>query len=161
MFESMFSFIAGLKVVLPSSPHDAKGLIKRPIRDNNPVILFEHQKLSDETGPVPAEDYVIPLGKAGIKRPGKDVTLVTYAYMVGKSLAAAEQLAREGIDVEVVDLRTVDPIDEEAIVALIEVEVGGFGVRLGAAEGEDEGRIEPAPEIVVAVRVTSHIHIHR
>ena len=119
MFESMFSFIARLKVVLPSSPHDAKGLIKSAIRDNNPVIFFEHKKLYEETGPVPAEDYVIPLGKAGIKRPGKDVTLVTYAYMVGKSLAAAEKLGGEGIDVEVVDLRSVSPIDEDAIVASV------------------------------------------
>jgi acetoin:2,6-dichlorophenolindophenol oxidoreductase subunit beta len=119
MFESMFAFIAGLKVVLPSTPRDAKGLIKSAIRDNNPVIFFEHKKLYEETGPVPEEDYLVPLGKADVKRPGKDVTLVTYAYMVGKSLAAAEQLAREGIDVEVVDLLSVSPMDEEAIVASV------------------------------------------
>ena len=119
MFESIFSFVAGLKVVLPSTPHDAKGLLKSAIRDNNPVIFFEHNQLYATEGEVPEEEYTIPLGKADVKRAGSDVTLVTYSYMVSKSLAAAEELAKEGIDVEVVDLRTVDPIDEEAIVASI------------------------------------------
>jgi pyruvate/2-oxoglutarate/acetoin dehydrogenase E1 component len=119
MFESMFAFVAGLKVVLPSTPYDAKGLIKTAIRDNNPVIFFEHKKLYEVEGEVPEEEYTIPFGQADVKRAGSDVTIVTYAYMVGKSLAAAEQLAREGIDVEVVDLRTVDPIDEEAILASV------------------------------------------
>jgi pyruvate/2-oxoglutarate/acetoin dehydrogenase E1 component len=119
MFESIFSFVAGLKVVLPSTPYDAKGLLKSAIRDNNPVIFFEHNQLYATEGEVPEEEYTIPLGKADVKREGSDVTLVTYSYMMSKSLAAAEELAREGIDVEVVDLRTVDPIDEEAIVASI------------------------------------------
>ena len=119
MFESIFSFVAGLKVVLPSTPYDAKGLLKSAIRDNNPVIFFEHNQLYATEGEVPEEEYTIPLGKADVKREGSDVTLVTYSYMVTKSLAAAEELAKEGIDVEVVDLRTVDPIDEEAIVASI------------------------------------------
>jgi pyruvate/2-oxoglutarate/acetoin dehydrogenase E1 component len=119
MFESMFAFVAGLKVVLPATPYDAKGLIKSAIRDNNPVIFFEHKKLYEVEAEIPDEEYLVPLGKADVKRPGSDVTIVTYSYMVSKSLAAAEQLAREGIDVEVVDLRTVDPIDEEAIVASV------------------------------------------
>jgi pyruvate dehydrogenase E1 component beta subunit len=119
MFESIFAFVPGLKVVLPGTPHDAKGLLKSAIRDNNPVIFFEHKQLYEVEGPVPEEEYTIPLGQADIKRPGSDVTLVTYSYMVTKSLAAAEQLAGEGIDVEVIDLRTVDPIDEETIVASI------------------------------------------
>jgi pyruvate dehydrogenase E1 component beta subunit len=119
MFESIFSFIAGLKVVLPSTPYDAKGLLKSAIRDNNPVIFFEHNQLYATEGEVPEEEYTIPLGKADVKRAGSDVTLVTYSYMVSKSLAVAEELAKEGIDVEVVDLRTVDPIDEEAIVASV------------------------------------------
>jgi pyruvate dehydrogenase E1 component beta subunit len=119
MFESIFSFVAGLKVVLPSTPYDAKGLLKSAIRDNNPVIFFEHNQLYATEGEVPEEEYTIPLGKADVKRAGSDVTLVTYSYMVSKSLAAAEELAKEGIDVEVVDLRTVDPIDEEAIVASV------------------------------------------
>jgi len=116
---SMFAFVAGLKVVLPATPYDAKGLLKSAIRDNNPVIFFEHKKLYEVEGHVPEEEYTIPLGQADVKRQGSDVTLVTYSYMVTKSLAAAEQLAREGIDVEVVDLRTVDPIDEEAIIASV------------------------------------------
>jgi pyruvate/2-oxoglutarate/acetoin dehydrogenase E1 component len=115
----MFAFVAGLKVVLPATPYDAKGLIKSAIRDNNPVIFFEHKKLYEVEAEIPDEEYLVPLGKADVKRPGSDVTIVTYSYMVSKSLAAAEQLAREGIDVEVVDLRTVDPIDEEAIVASV------------------------------------------
>jgi pyruvate dehydrogenase E1 component beta subunit len=115
MFESMFAFVAGLKVVLPATPYDAKGLLKSAIRDNNPVIFFEHKKLYEEEGEVPEEEYTVPLGRADVKRPGSDVTLVTYSYMVGKSLSAAEQLAEEGIDVEVVDLRSIDPMDEETI----------------------------------------------
>jgi len=115
----MFAFVAGLKVVLPATPYDAKGLLKSAIRDNNPVIFFEHKKLYEVEGHVPEEEYTIPLGQADVKRQGSDVTLVTYSYMVTKSLAAAEQLAREGIDVEVGDLRTVDPIDEEAIIASV------------------------------------------
>jgi len=119
MFESMFAFIAGLKVVLPSTPYDAKGLLKSAIRDNNPVIFFEHKQLYELEDHVPEEEYTIPLGQADVKREGSDVTLVTYSYMVSKSLAAAEELAKDGISVEVVDLRTVDPIDEESILASI------------------------------------------
>jgi pyruvate dehydrogenase E1 component beta subunit len=119
MFESMFAFIAGLKVVLPATPYDAKGLIKSAIRDNNPVIFFEHKKLYEVEGEVPESDYIVPLGQADVKRPGTDATIVTYSYMVTRCLAAAEQLASEGIDVEIIDLRTVDPIDEEAIVGSV------------------------------------------
>ena len=119
MFESMFAFVPGLKVVLPGTPQDAKGLLKSAIRDNNPVIFFEHKQLYEVEGPVPEEEYTILLGQADVKREGSDVTLVTYSYMVTKSLAAAEQLAGDGIDVEVVDLRTVDPIDEETILESI------------------------------------------
>jgi pyruvate dehydrogenase E1 component beta subunit len=119
MFESMFAFVPGLKVVLPATPHDAKGLLKSAIRDNNPVIFFEHKQLYEVEGHVPEEEYTIPLGQAEVKREGADVTLVTYSYMVTKSLAAAEELANDGISVEVVDLRTVDPLDEETILASI------------------------------------------
>jgi pyruvate dehydrogenase E1 component beta subunit len=118
-FESIFAFVAGLRVVLPATPYDAKGLLKSAIRDNNPVIFFEHKKLYEVEGEVPAEDYTVPLGQADVKRAGSDVTIVTYSYMVTKSLAAAEELARDGIDVEVVDLRTVDPIDEDTILASV------------------------------------------
>jgi pyruvate/2-oxoglutarate/acetoin dehydrogenase E1 component len=115
MFESIFTFIPGLKVVLPSTPYDAKGLLKAAIREDNPVIFFEHNQLYKTEGEVPEEEYLIPLGKADVKREGNDATIVTYSFMVLKSLAAAATLAKEGISVEVVDLRTTDPMDEEAI----------------------------------------------
>jgi pyruvate/2-oxoglutarate/acetoin dehydrogenase E1 component len=118
-FESIFAFVPGLKVVLPATAYDAKGLLKSAIRDNNPVIFFEHKAIYDTKGEVPEEEYTIPLGVADVKRTGGDATIVAYSYMVIKSLAAAEQLASEGIDVEVIDLRTVDPIDEETILASV------------------------------------------
>jgi pyruvate dehydrogenase E1 component beta subunit len=114
-FESFFAFVPGLKVVLPSTPHDVKGLLKSAIRDNNPVIFFEHKKLYEQKGEVSEEEYTIPLGKADVKREGGDATIVTYSLMVSKSLAAAEVLASKGIDVEVVDLRTIEPLDEDTI----------------------------------------------
>jgi len=132
-FESWFSFVPGLKVVFPATPYDAKGLLKSAIRDNNPVIFFEHkalysaskgyvpQEFEDKAmadkllGHVPEEDYTIPLGVAEVKRSGHDVTIVTYGYTVGMSLGAAEKLAGEGISVEVIDLRTLSPIDEQTI----------------------------------------------
>ena len=118
-FESLFAHIPGLKVVLPATPGDAKGLLKSAIREDNPVIFLEHKKLYETKGEVPAEETLIPLGKADVKRSGTDVTVVTYSLMVSKSLAAAEKLAAEGISVEVLDLRTVSPMDEEAIVASV------------------------------------------
>ena len=114
-FESIFAFIPGLKVVMPASPHDAKGLLKSAIRDDNPVIFFEHKMLYPMEGEVPEGEYITPLGKAHLKRQGDDVTVVAYAYMVPLALHAAEKLADEGISVEVVDLRTIDPLDEKAI----------------------------------------------
>ena len=118
-FESIFAFVPGLKVVLPATPYDAKGLLKSAIRDNNPVIFFEHKAMYENKGEVPAEEYTIPLGVADVKRPGQDVTIVAYAYTVPMSLAAAEKLAAEGIEAEVVDLRTIDPIDEETILTSV------------------------------------------
>jgi pyruvate/2-oxoglutarate/acetoin dehydrogenase E1 component len=118
-FESIFAFVPGLKVVLPGTPYDAKGLLKSAIRDDNPVIFFEHKAMYELKGEVPQEEYTIPLGVADVKRPGQDVTIVAYSFMVTKSLAAAEKLAGEGINVEVVDLRTVDPMDEETILASV------------------------------------------
>lgn len=116
MFESWFAFVPGLKVVLPSTPSDARGLLKASIRDENPVIFFEHKKLYEMQGEVPEkEDFTVPLGKADVKRQGTDITIVTYSYMVHKALEAANILEKEGISVEVIDLRTIKPIDEEAI----------------------------------------------
>ena len=108
---SMFMNVAGLKMFLPSTPYDMKGLLKTAIRDNNPVISFESSRLMARKGPVPEEDYTIPLGKADIKREGSDVTVVALAWLVHEALAAAEELAKEGISVEIVDPRTLVPLD--------------------------------------------------
>jgi len=116
MFESWFAFVPGLKVVLPSNPADAKGLLKSAIRDNNPVIFFEHKRLYDTVGEVPDDpEFLVPLGKANVVRQGKDLTIVTYSLMVQFALDAAKILEKEGIDVEVVDLRTIKPMDTETI----------------------------------------------
>jgi pyruvate/2-oxoglutarate/acetoin dehydrogenase E1 component len=112
---SMFMNLAGLKMFLPSTPYDIKGLLKTAIRDNNPVISFESNRLMTRKGPVPEEDYTIPLGKADIKREGKEVTVVALAWLVHEAVAAAEELAGEGISVEVVDPRTLAPLDTETI----------------------------------------------
>jgi 2-oxoisovalerate dehydrogenase E1 component len=114
--ESLWTHFPGIYVVMPSTPYDAKGLLKAAILDDNPVMFIEHKMLYKEKGPVPEEEYIIPFGVADIKRPGKDVTLVTYSRMVLRSLEAAEKLAAEGIDVEVVDLRTLKPLDINTIV---------------------------------------------
>lgn len=118
--ESLWTHFPGIYVVMPSTPYDAKGLLKAAIRDDNPVMFIEHKMLYKEKGPVPEEDYVIPLGVADIKREGKDVTLVTYSRMVLRALEAAELLAGEGIDVEVIDLRCLKPLDIEAVVASVQ-----------------------------------------
>jgi pyruvate/2-oxoglutarate/acetoin dehydrogenase E1 component len=112
---SMFMNLAGLKIFLPSTPYDMKGLLKTAIRDDNPVISFESNRLMARKGPVPAEDYTIPLGKADIKRQGSDVTVVALAWLVHETLVVAEELAREGISVEVVDPRTLVPLDKDTI----------------------------------------------
>ena len=114
--EAWFCHIPGLKVVTPSTPADAKGLLKAAIRDDNPVIFLEHKVLYFAKGPVPAGDVVVPLGVADVKREGRDVTVVGIHTMVGKALKAAEQLAQEGIELEVIDPRTLVPLDEAAIV---------------------------------------------
>ena len=112
---SMFMNLAGLKMFLPSTPYDMKGLLKTAIRDNNPVISFESNRLMTRKGPVPEDDYTIPLGKADIKREGKDVTVVALAWLVHEAVAAAEELAGEGMSIEVVDPRTLAPLDTETI----------------------------------------------
>jgi acetoin:2,6-dichlorophenolindophenol oxidoreductase subunit beta len=117
MFESWFAFVAGLKVVSPSTPADVKGLLKTAIRDNSPVIFFEHRQCYQMQGEVSEDpDYTIPFGKADVKRQGTDITIVTYSYMVHLALQAAEILEKEGISVEVVDLRTIKPMDTETII---------------------------------------------
>jgi pyruvate/2-oxoglutarate/acetoin dehydrogenase E1 component len=114
--EAWFCHIPGLKVVTPSTPADAKGLLKSAIRDDNPVIFLEHKVLYFTRGPVPEGDVIVPLGLAEVKREGRDVTVVGVHTMVGKALKAAEQLTQEGIELEVIDPRTLVPLDEEAIV---------------------------------------------
>jgi pyruvate dehydrogenase E1 component beta subunit len=115
--EALFYHVPGLKVVMPSTPADACGLLKAAIRDDHPVIFIEHKLLYMTRGPVPDEEYLIPLGRAEVKRPGTDVSLVTYSYMTLKCLEAAAALEAEGISVEVVDLRTLAPLDKETILA--------------------------------------------
>jgi pyruvate/2-oxoglutarate/acetoin dehydrogenase E1 component/TPP-dependent pyruvate/acetoin dehydrogenase alpha subunit len=117
--ESLWTHFPGIYVVMPSTAYDAKGLLKAAIRDDNPVMFIEHKMLYKEKGFVPEEEYIIPFGVADIKRPGKDVTLVTYSRQVLNSLEAANKLADEGIDVEVIDLRTLKPLDIDTIVASI------------------------------------------
>src|SRR3954463_5386383 len=106
-----FSHVPGLKVVLPSTPYDAKGLLKSAIRDDNPVVFFEDKMMYQQKGAVPAEEYTIPLGLADVKRPGKDITLVATSSMVEVSLKAADILQAAGIDAEVIDVRTTAPLD--------------------------------------------------
>ena len=113
---SWFMHSPGLVVVAPSNPYDAKGLLKAAFRGGNPVLYYEHKRLYRTVKmPVPAHDYVVPLGKASVARPGRHVTVISYALMLQRSLEAAEKLAAEGIDVEVVDLRTLFPYDKETI----------------------------------------------
>lgn len=116
--EAWFVHTPGLKVVAPATPYDAKGLLKAAIRDDNPVIYFENKYLYRHVkGEVPDEDYVVPIGVADVKRHGGDITVITYGAMVQESLAAAEALAKEGVDVEVVDLRSLKPFDGEMVLA--------------------------------------------
>ena len=161
-FENWFVHVPGLKVVMPTSPYDVKGLLVSSIRDDNPVVFIEHKLLYKTKGEVPEELYEIPLGKADIKRAGKDLTIIATGIMVQKSLAAAEELAKEGIDIEIVDPRTLRPLDTETIVGSVKktgkvlivheaVKTGGFGGELAGviAESEAFGYLE-APIIRLA-----------
>ncbi len=117
--ESWYAHIPGLTVVLPATPADAKGLLKSAIRSDDPVIFIEHENLYGERGEVPEGEHLVPLGKAEIKRPGADVTLITYSRSLKTTLAAAEKLVEEGIDPEVIDLRTVRPLDLEMLLGSV------------------------------------------
>ncbi|MGD0992655.1 MAG: pyruvate dehydrogenase complex E1 component subunit beta [Gemmatimonadales bacterium] len=140
-FEAWYANVPGLKVVTPATPADAKGLLKSAIRDDNPVIFIEGEMLYNTKGEVPDGEHVIPLGVADVKHPGTDVTLVSYAKMVAVALKAAEELAKDGISAEVIDLRTLRPLDTATIVASVQktnrcvvVEEGwpvaGFGAQI-------------------------------
>ena len=114
--EAWFIHVPGLKVVMPSTPYDAKGLLKSAIRDDNPVIFIEHKMLYGTKGLVPEEEYLVPLGVADIKRKGKDVTVIAHSRQILYALAAAEELTKEGIEIEVIDPRTLLPLDINTIV---------------------------------------------
>jgi len=118
--EAWFTHVPGLKVVQPSTPYEAKGLLKAAIRDNNPVLYFEHKHLYRRIREdVPEEDYEVPIGVADVKREGRDLSIVTYGAMVHASLEAAERLSKEGAEVEIVDLRTLTPLDKECFLASV------------------------------------------
>jgi pyruvate/2-oxoglutarate/acetoin dehydrogenase E1 component len=146
--EAWFLQVPGVKVVVPSNPADAKGLLKAAIRDDDPVLYFEHKALFKTRGEVPDDEYVIPLGVASTVRPGRDLTILTYSLMTARCLEAAEQLAADGVEVEVIDLRSLKPLDWETIArsvqrthrALIVHEAcrtGGVGAELAARIGEE------------------------
>jgi pyruvate dehydrogenase E1 component beta subunit len=118
-FESYYAHVPGLRVVMPGTPADAKGLLKSAIRHDDPIVFIEGEMLYNTKGEVPEEEYVIPIGKAEVKRAGGDVTIICHSKTVGIALKAAEQLAGDGVEAEVVDLRTIRPLDEEAILASV------------------------------------------
>jgi pyruvate dehydrogenase E1 component beta subunit len=118
--ESWFAHIPGLKVVMPATPYDVKGLLKTSIRDDNPVLFIENKALYAMKGEIPEEEYLIPIGKADVKREGKDATVVATSRMVHQALEAAKTLSNEGIEVEVIDLRTISPLDKETIFKSVE-----------------------------------------
>jgi pyruvate dehydrogenase E1 component beta subunit len=146
--EAIFMHIPGLKVVLPSTPYDAKGLLKSALRDDNPVMFFEHKALYRTKGTVPAEEYVIPFGKADVKKKGKDVTIVATLLMLHRSLAVAREFEERGISVEVVDPRTLVPLDKQAIIDSVkktgrlvivseDCKTGGVGAEIAAIAAEE------------------------
>ena len=163
--EAWFMHIPGLKVVAPSTPYDAKGLLISSIRDDNPVLFIEHKMLYGIEGEVPEEPYTIPLGVADIKREGKDVTVVATMAMVHKALEAAEDLAKEGIEVEVVDPRTLSPLDKETIINSVKkthrlvivheaVKQAGPGAEIAAIVAEEAFEYLDAPIKRVAAPFT-------
>lgn len=118
-FEAWYASVPGLKVVMPGTPADAKGLLKSAIRDDNPVVFMESEVMYGQRGEVPDGEHLVPLGVAEVKRPGSDVTIVAYSKMLGVALEAAARLAEEGIDAEVIDPRTIRPLDAETILASV------------------------------------------
>jgi pyruvate/2-oxoglutarate/acetoin dehydrogenase E1 component len=154
--EALFLHIPGLKIVMPSTPADARGLLATAIRDDNPVLFIEHKLLYATKGMVPDGEHLLPLGQADVKRPGKDVTIVTISHMVLKALRAAERLAAEGIEAEVIDLRTLAPLDlgcvlrsvqktNRVVIAHEACKRGGFGGELAAQIQEEAFDLLDAP----------------
>ena len=145
--EALYTHIPGLVVVMPSTPYDAKGLLKSSVRDDNPVIFIEHKGLYNESGSVPEEEYLIPLGTAEVKRRGKDITAVAYSKSLLLTLKAAETLEKYGISLEVIDPRTLSPLDQDTILNSVEktsrlvivheaCRTGGFGAEISAIVAE-------------------------
>jgi acetoin:2,6-dichlorophenolindophenol oxidoreductase subunit beta len=164
--EAMFYHMPGLKVVMPSTPYDAKGLLKSSIREDEPVIFIEHKLLYLTDGEVPDGEYLIPLGQADIKRQGRDVTLITYSLMTHRCLEAAEKLAADGIEAEVLDLRTLHPLDKQSIlesvnktsrVAIVHeaIKRGGVGGDISALIMEEAFDALDAPVLRIAGRNTT------
>ena len=164
--ESWFAFIPGIKVVLPSDAYDAKGLLISAIREDNFVLYLEHKKLFDKKMPVPEEPFTLPLGQASVKREGDDVTIVAWSFMVSKALSAAEELAKQGISAEVIDLRTIIPLDEELLAESLEKtnrlavvedgrKRGGIGSEIAAVISEKYFDLLDAPIIRVAALNTA------
>ncbi len=147
--EAFFTHVPGLKVVVPSTPHDAKGLLKSSIRDEDPVLFLEHKKMYRSVrGGVPENDYTTPIGRARVTRPGSQVSVLAYGLMAHYALEAADRVAEEGISVEVVDLRTLRPLDRETVLASVrktgkclivyeDNEFGGYGAEVAAIVAED------------------------
>ena len=146
--EAWFAHVPGLQVVVPSCPAEGRGLLRTAIRNDNPVMFLEHKTLFKTEGEVPDDDGPIPFGKARVAREGRDVTLVVYGVMVNRALEAAKTLAAEGIDAEVLDLRTLSPWDKETVLASVRktghavvaheaVRQGGFGTELSATIAEE------------------------
>jgi len=159
--ESYFLHCPGLKVVIPATPEDAKGLLKESIRDDNPVIFLEHEHLYNTKGEVPSEEYTTPLGKASLKRTGTDITIIAYSNMVLTSLEAADHLEKEGISVDLIDLRTLNPLDtatirasvkktNRAIIVEEDWKTGGVGAEISAQIYEHLFTALDAPIIRVA-----------
>jgi len=148
--EAWIANVPGIKIVIPSTPADAKGLLKSSIYDPNPVVFLEQKLLYRTKGPVPDEDYCIPLGKADVKRPGKDITIITYGRMVPRCLKVAETFASgRGVDVEVVDIRTLVPLDKQTLIDSVKKtgkclivyeapQTGGFGAELAAVIADSD-----------------------
>jgi len=161
--ESWFVHVPGLKVVVPSEPADVKGLLKAAVRDDDPVIFFQHKKLFNQTGPVTEEKYITPIGKAAVRREGTDITLLTYSRMTYFCKEAARELAQQGIQAEIIDLRTLVPLDFPAIVesirktrhAVIVHEAcvtGGFGGELSARITEELFELLDGPVVRIGAK---------
>jgi pyruvate dehydrogenase E1 component beta subunit len=158
--EAWFAHVPGLKVVMPATPYDAKGLLKSAIRDDDPVLFLEHKALYAMSGKIPEEEFLVPLGKADIRRAGSDVTIVTASRMVQQTLDAAETLAAQGTDAEVIDLRSLTPLDKDTIFQSVEktsrlviaheaVKAFGIGAEIAAMVSEEMIDVLDAPVVRV------------